>query len=245
MDKLKWVVAAALGVVLLVVGGTWVYINVIRDDPPERLTFDAADQEHGSDAGDTDATDTTDGTEPATDDGTPVELEGRWEVSPGSVVGYRVGEILFGQTTEGVGRTEDVEGHLVIEGTTVTDATFVADMTTVESDDSRRDRQFQGRIMDTDSHPTATLELAEPIELDSIPEVGDILETTASVTLTLRGTTRTVPVDLRARRGTAAIEIDGSLEVVFEEWGIPNPSTTGITTEDTGELEFLLVLARA
>ena len=42
--------------------------------------------------------------------------------------------------------------------------------------------------------------------------------------LTLRGTTKTVTFDLVARRNGADIEVTGSLVIVFDEWGIPNPS---------------------
>lgn len=249
MDKLKWVIGALIAVAVLLVGGTWVYINVVRDEAPERLAFDAG-EESQNDPSDEDATpdptvpgDGGDETPDSESDGP--DLEGRWEVGDGSVVGYRVAEVLFGQSTEGYGRTESVEGHLVIEGTTITEASFTADMATVESDDDRRDRQFRGRIMDVDSHPSADLVLVESIALDRVPDEGEIIEVTAMVDLTLRGTTRTIPFDLRARHTGSRIEIDGSVVVVFEEWGIPNPSTVGITTEDEGELEVLLLFDRA
>ncbi|MFP4511659.1 MAG: YceI family protein [Acidimicrobiales bacterium] len=253
MGKLKWAVGAIAAVAVLIVGGTWVYINVIRDDPPERLAFDAGesgeDSAPGSTVDDTTpppSTSTTSAADPAPGDPDVDDaVEGRWEIRGESVVGYRVEEVLFGQSTEGVGRTNEVDGHLTIEDTAVTDATFVVDMATLESDDDRRDDQFRGRIMDVDTHPTATLELVEPIELGEIPAEGEIVEVTATVELTLRGTARTIPIDLRARRSDATIEVDGSVLIVFEDWDIPNPSRTGITTDDEGELEFVLVFERA
>ncbi|MGY6499303.1 MAG: YceI family protein [Acidimicrobiales bacterium] len=232
MNKLTWALATALALVVLVVGGTWVYINVIRDDAPPPLAFDDTTTTTGADA----ATTTTAATAPARDG-----IEGEWVVADGSVVGYRVEEILFGQSTEGVGRTEDVVGSMTVEGTTVTQARFEADMATVESDDSRRDNQFRGRIMDVSTHPTATVELVEPIDLGAVPGDREEVTRTAVVDLTLRGTTRTVPIDLDARRNGDRIEVTGAIPVVFAEWDIPNPSTAGITTEDVGLLEFLIV----
>ena len=44
-------------------------------------------------------------------------------------VGYRVPEVLFGQSTEAAGRTTRVTGTMTIDGTTVEDATFTADLT--------------------------------------------------------------------------------------------------------------------
>jgi hypothetical protein len=38
--------------------------------------------------------------------------------------------------------------------------------------------------------------------------------------------------------------VTGETTVTFGEWGIPNPSIPGISTEDFGILEFQLVLER-
>ena len=38
--------------------------------------------------------------------------------------------------------------------------------------------------------------------------------------------------------------MNGAIPIVFAEWGIPNPSTGPISTEDNGLLEFLLVFER-
>lgn len=50
--------------------------------------------------------------------------------------------------------------------------------------------------------------------------------------------------DLEAQRSGSSIRVAGSIPVVFEEWGIPNPSFGPAETEDDGVLEFLLVLSR-
>jgi polyisoprenoid-binding protein YceI len=49
-----------------------------------------------------------------------------------------------------------VDGKLVISGRTVTAADVIVDMTTVPSDEDRRDNQFRGRIMNVATYPTAT-----------------------------------------------------------------------------------------
>jgi polyisoprenoid-binding protein YceI len=251
----KWALAAVAAVIVLVVGGTWVYINVIRDDPPPRLTFEERDAQAAEDP----SADTTDANTTAAATTASVattaasgaatsssdDLSGTWTATPDSVLGYRVKEILFGQDAEGVGRTNAVTGRLVIEGSTVTGAEFTVDMTTVESNESRRDNQFNGSIMDTATFPTSTFTLAEPIALGSVP--ADLEEITASASgeLTLRGASRPVTFDVTARRNGANIEVNGSIPIVFEEWGIPNPSRGGISTEDNGLLEFLLVFSPA
>ena len=82
-------------------------------------------------------------------------------------------ETLAGLDTEGAGRTSSITGSMTIDGTTVTDAEFTVDMTTFKSDDSRRDGQFNGRIMEVDTFPTATFALTAPIELGAIPADGE------------------------------------------------------------------------
>jgi polyisoprenoid-binding protein YceI len=113
-------------------------------------------------------------------------------------------------------------------------------MTSIMSDESRRDGQFHGRIMSTSTFPTATFTLSQPIPISSVPAEG--LETTveANGQLTLRGTTKPVVAQLKVRRTGGMIQVAGSIPVKFAEWNIPNPSTAGITTQDNGLVEFLL-----
>jgi polyisoprenoid-binding protein YceI len=171
-------------------------------------------------------------------------IDGAWKVSEGSVVGYRVQEVLFGQSTTAVGRTSSVTGQLTIAGTQVTAGTFTVDMTTVKSDRSQRDGQFNGRIMSTSTYPTATFTLTEPIELGSVPGDRQPVDATATGNLTLRGVTRPVTLDLKAQRDGDKVEVNGSYPLTFADWQIPNPSLGPVSTEDHGILELLLVLDR-
>ena len=127
-------------------------------------------------------------------------VDGTWKVASGSQAGYRVEEVLFGQTHEAVGRTSSITGQLTLSGTTVNAGPFVVDMTSVSSDQDRRDRQFQGRIMNTATYPTATFKVSKPIQLASIPS--DNATTTVDVPgeLTLHGTTKSVTIKISARR---------------------------------------------
>lgn len=148
------------------------------------------------------------------------------------------------QSTEAVGRTDDVTGSVTIEGSKVTATTFTVDMATVASDESRRDNQFRGRIMAVSQFPTSTFTLTEPIELGSVPAVGEKVNVRATGDLTLRGTTKSVAFPLEAERTATGMNVAGSLPIVFTDWGIPNPSAGPARTEDRGELELLLVLGR-
>ena len=221
------VVAALIVLALLAVAGPWVYINLIKEDAPDALTLEpAVTTTAGEVQQPTNATD------------------GEWAVVADSVVGYRVKEILFGQDTEGVGRTSAVTGSLVIANNEVTSAEFSVDMTSLKSDSSRRDRQVNDRILDTANYPTATFALNELIALTPEALAGSDLTVNTTGTLTLRGVTNSVPVTLVARLVDNVIEVNGTIKIVFAEWQIPDPSISAIVVEDRGLLEFLIRFSR-
>lgn len=225
-------IAAVVVVLLAVVGGPFVYINFIKEDPPERLTLDDVPASAG------DATSTT-------GDGESLEgIDGTWKIGEDSVAGYRVPETLFGQSTEAVGRTSDVSGTLVIEGTTVTAVDIEVDMTTIESDEDKRDGQFQGRIMDTEQFPTATFTLTQPIVLGAPPDEGVKITASAVGDLTIRGVTKSVTIELTAVRQDGGLAVDGDIELNFDDFEIPDASNQVASVGRTGELELLLVFTR-
>lgn len=224
------ILIAVVALVVAVVGVPWVYINVVKDDAPDALTLESTPTTLDV------ATTIAEAPEPV--------LDGVWSVQSDSVVGYRVKEILFGQSTEGVGRTNAVTGSLTIAAEQVTEARFEVDMTTLVSDSDRRDRQVRGRILDTASYPTATFELGAPISLTPEALAGGDVVVDAKGSLTLRGVTKDVTVALVARVTDGVIEVNGSLEIVFADWSIPDPSISAIAVEDRGLLEFLLRFGR-
>ena len=62
--------------------------------------------------------------------------------------------------------------------------------------------------------------------------------------MTLRGTSRSVTFDVQGTFKNGLIGVLGQIPVVFDDYGIPNPSTGTVTTEDNGVLEFVLVLQK-
>ena len=219
-------VAAAVVAVVLAVAGPFVYINYLQGDAPGRLEAAATATSGGATAD------------------TGVSLDGTWTAGSGSQAGYRVKEVLFGQDTEAVGRTSAVTGELTLSGSEVSSGSFTVDLTQVTSDEDRRDSQFQGRIMETATYPTATFELAEPITLASLPADGGTVTASATGALTLHGTTRQVTVDVTVKRSGDTVQASGSIPVTFADYDIASPSFGPVTTEDNGEIEFLLALTR-
>jgi polyisoprenoid-binding protein YceI len=220
-----------IGVAVLAIGavaGPWVYINLIKEDAPDQLRLEPAPQT----VVETTIADTTS------------TIDGTWAIATDSIVGYRVKEVIVAQSTEGVGRTSAVMGTLKIAGEQVTEAEFSVDMTTLKSDSSRRDKQVNTRILDTATYPTATFTLKQPITLTPEALAGSDLTTQATGTLTLRGVTKDIELTLIARLANDVIEVNGSIEIIFADWSIPDPSISAIVVEDRGQLEFLLRFTR-
>jgi len=161
------------------------------------------------------------------------------------VVGYRVNEVLFGQSNVAVGRTGSITGSISVSGTTIRAASFTVDMTTVTSDRTQRDGQFNGRIMQTSTYPTATFTLTKPIDLGSIPATGVQHTFQATGNLALHGVTKVVTFQVTGKYTGSAIEVAGAIPITFADWNISNPSFGPVTTENHGVLEFALNLAKA
>jgi polyisoprenoid-binding protein YceI len=96
--------------------------------------------------------------------------------------------------------------------------------------------------MQTSTFPTSTFELTEPLELGSVPEAGKKTQVTATGDLTLHGRTRTVTFPIEAVLDGSQIKVVGSMEIVFADYGIDNPSGGPASVGSKGTLEFLLVL---
>ncbi|HEX2822885.1 MAG TPA: YceI family protein [Streptosporangiaceae bacterium] len=240
---LRWLIAGIIVVVVLAVGGPFLYIHFFNGSTPAALTLPTASSSA--------STSSSPGGAATASTAASGSLAGTYSVGSGSAVGYRVNEVLVGQSTTAVGRTSSVTGHLTIAGTTATAATFSVPMDTVLSDKSQRNAQFDGRIMDVAQYPTGTFTLTHPIDLAPLPATGVIKSYTATGKLTLHGATRTVTFTLTAERSTAKdggtqIEVAGDIPVLFSDYNIQNPSVGGfVTTQDHGLLEFLLVFSKA
>jgi polyisoprenoid-binding protein YceI len=234
---LRWLIGAIVALVVLGVGGPFLYIHFFNGSAPAALSLPTASTSAS-------ASTSTGGTATASTAASG-SLAGPYSVGSGSAVGYRVNEVLLGQSTTAVGRSSSVTGHLTIAGTTATAATFSVPMDTVLSDKSQRNAQFDGRIMDVAQYPTGTFTLTSPIDLAPLPATGVIKSYTATGKLTLHGATRTVTFTLTAERKGAQIEVAGDIPVLFSDYNIQNPSIGGfVTTQDHGLLEFLLVFSK-
>lgn len=183
----------------------------------------------------------------------PEELDGRWvvdrsrefdrEEGRGTFAGYRVQEELSGVgRSTAVGRTPDVAGHVVFEEATVTSALIEVDLTTLVSDDDRRDRRVRDEL---GPDARAVFELDSRIELPEVPPVGEVIELTAPGMLTLVGTTNEVEVQLQAVVTETGLLVAGSTQIMFEDYDIEVPEATIVlSVDDEATLEWQIFLVR-
>ena len=177
--------------------------------------------------------------------------EGVWKTTTGSVAGYRVLELFAGKPAKNpaVGRTDAVTGSLTIVqngGALVAKDVHVdVDMTKLVSDQSRRDDVVRGRGLETTKFPTASFTATE-IALPADAASGSPINVTAKGKLTLHGVTKDVEVPVAAQVFNGNIEIAANISVAMAEYGIDPPSLAGfVTVDDTGVIEFKLLLSRS
>jgi polyisoprenoid-binding protein YceI len=171
---------------------------------------------------------------------TPAEATTDYEVAARDdrFVGYRVREEFIGiGVKDAVGRTPDVSGTATVDSDAITAADLEADLTTLTSDDGRRDNALRDRGLESAQFPDARFVLTQPVEL-ARPR------TASRGRLTLHGQTRPIDVRLSSQRVGEEIELVGSAPIEFARFGIEPPSVVGfVTVEDEGTLEFKLRLA--
>jgi polyisoprenoid-binding protein YceI len=175
---------------------------------------------------------------------------GTWTVAPGSVAGYRVREQLasLSAPSDAVGRTSAITGTFTLTQSassyTVTAANFSVDVTTLTSDQSRRDNRIHSQGLESDRYPTATFKLTTPIALPATAAAGQTITISATGALTIHGVTRTVTIPIDARLSGSQIELVGSITFPFSDFGMTPPSIGGfVSVQPNATMEFQLKLA--
>lgn len=226
----------ATALALAAAGALAVFMLMPHDAPAQVTLEDAVAQLASPSAGTTPA--------PA---GT--SMIGTWTVTAGgdSFVGYRVKEQLatLGDFTA-VGRTKQVNGTLTFDGTAITDVQITVDMTSLQSDDSRRDGALRRQALETEKFPTASFKLTRPILLNRVPAEGQTITATATGDLTLHGVTKPVALELQGQLAGGRVVVAGSTTIRFADYTISPPKAPIVLgVEDTGVLELQLAFDKS
>jgi polyisoprenoid-binding protein YceI len=224
------VIGVVAAVVLALAGGAIAYVALFGGSEPAKVAFNSSGA-------------------PVTFDG---NFDGSWTVDTqsgsfgdftSSFAGYRVNEELGGVgANTAVGRTPNVSGSIEVNGTTVTAISVAVDMTTLVSDDDRRDNSIRTRGLETSSFPTATFELAEPIKIGKTPKAGDTFHVDAVGDLTLHGVTKRLTIPIQAKWTGKEIEVVAGFDVALADYDIDPPTgflVLSIANKGTIELHLL------
>jgi polyisoprenoid-binding protein YceI len=190
-------------------------------------------------------------------EGGDVEFEGTWSVdnTSGSLdaepptstfAGYRISETFAGVgASTAVGRTQDVDGTMEIEGTSISAVDITVDMTSLRSDKEMRDNALRNRGLQTEQYPTATFKLTEPIDVGSEPDAGATVDAEATGDLTLHGVTKRVTIPLEARASSGKITVVSSFDVDLDDYAIERPTTARVVSiADKGTVEMSLIFVK-
>ena len=167
-----------------------------------------------------------------------------WQVTHGSVAGFRVRENALGFSNDIVGRTTAVTGAVIVSGDRVTSATFRIVLSGIRV--SGKAQPQLTRSLETRKFPVATFALTRPVTLGAGFASGATVTTRAIGELTMNGTAHLVEVTLSGRRDGPFLQAAGSIPVPFPDWGIQRPSGFGFfgSLAEHGTAEFLLILHR-
>jgi polyisoprenoid-binding protein YceI len=232
MRVLKWLAVAVVLVVGVAVAGWYFFL---RSDPEPRAAIEE--------------TPVVSTQAPTGSGASTASLDGTYTVKPGSssnFVGYRVTEKLFANVaqTTATGRTNDVTGTMTISGTTISDVTVTADLRSLSSDSSLRDGRIRDQGLESNRFPVAKFVLTTPITLASLPAAGETIKVDATGDFTLHGVTKKVTIPLEARWDGKAIQVVGTLPIVFGDYSITAPSSPLVASiDDHAEMEFQLFFA--
>ncbi|WP_434964905.1 YceI family protein [Brevibacterium casei] len=224
---LVWIIALAAALVIIAaIVGTRMYASSQNASAPEEFLSD-------------DVAEATDSTGSAA----AGEIAGQWSVGEGSEAGYRVDEVLNGEDVTVVGRTDDVTGDVTISGTALTEGAVAVDLTTVTTDNSRRDGYFTSQAIDTSTYPEATFTVAEAVDLSALADSGTA-EIEIPGALEINGQSRETTATSTVSRTDSGLAVAGAIDVTWQDHGVTPPNLGFVSVEGSGVVEFSLALTR-
>jgi polyisoprenoid-binding protein YceI len=244
-------------VALLLVGGIGAYVaydQVLRGDTAPPLAFPSTSPAASSGADPTAGASAAASADPAATAATGAEgdVAGTWNVTTGTEAGYRVRERLANLDAESdaIGRTTDVTGSIVltVDGatTTLSEGSIEVDTTTIKSDKNMRDNRLRTQGLETDSYPSASFTLTQPVEIPAAALAGTATDVTLVGDLNLHGVTKSVEIPAQAKLADGTVQVLGSITFPLSDYSINAPNVGGfvLSVADEGALEFIAVFAK-
>jgi polyisoprenoid-binding protein YceI len=170
-------------------------------------------------------------------------LDAIWTIERGEnvFVGYRIDEQFAGAVVKhtATGRSLAVSGTVRVADDQATAITLDVDMTVLSSGMGARDGFMRIEGLKTDSFPTASFSAAGPLDIGALKD-GKDLSVTLPGTLTLKGVSAPVTIELVARFDGTAILIAGQAPISLSDFNINPPTNPFVSVDDRGTMEFQL-----
>ena len=112
------------------------------------------------------------------------------------------------------------------------------DVSTLKSDEVRRDDHMRTMAIETDLYPTATFLSTSEIVLPAYAAASGQASLTIVGDLTIHGVSRMVSIPLQAQLVAGRIEIVGTLTFVRDFFDMKQPNLSYVTVEADPTLEF-------
>jgi len=157
-------------------------------------------------------------------------------VSNDSKLTYTVREKLANLPTESdaIGSTSSITGDVHLDGS----STISVDLSTLASDQDRRDNYIRQNLFSTD--PVATFTV-DSITLPDSYAPGDTFTATVTGTATIRGVTGPMTFQVEANFDGTTLQVHGTTDFTWADFDIPPPNTQIVTVQDNVHIEILVV----
>lgn len=172
---------------------------------------------------------------PATEDAVPAAVNGDayYVDTTQSEASYAVDETFLGQRLDvtAVGRTSALAGAIVLQDGVIQPSTVEVDLTTLRSDQSRRDNQVQ-RVLDTRNHPRAVFRI-EGAEGDPVLTEGQEVPIRLKGTMTIKGVDRPLTFAGKARLEGGVLTLTAEATFAMTDFGVNPPNIANfVAVED-------------
>jgi polyisoprenoid-binding protein YceI len=145
------------------------------------------------------------------------------------------------------GATNDIEGTFYVtsdgfELSGTQPSTFTVDLTTLESDEDRRDNRVQNDALQTSQFPTATFTATSVSGIDTSLPLDQEHSFQLTGMLDLHGVQKEVTWDVKAMRQGNVMTALATLEMLYSDFNITPPNIAGfVSVEDDVTLQVQIV----
>lgn len=234
--KKKYIISiAAVAVLILGIGGYTLLNSFMGNNVEINSVLDQNEESSTSEAS-------------ADSDATPVsaeDLNGDWQIADASSVYWSV--TTSQETVNFV--NEEVTGNWTVDinEPTAMSGEGIVDMNALDSGNSQRDDHVKegAEYLNVTEFPEATFATSTFSELPTSWTEGTVVPVTIDGTITIKGIEKDVQFESEAMYQNGQLLLSGSTVVTFADFGMENPHSVALDTENDLTVQLELVLDKA